>query len=571
MTTSLPPLILHLSTTSARSLSSMTTSLPPLILHLSTTSARSLSSMTTSLPLLILHLSTANVRYLSSVSSSSPSLILHLSTANARSLSSVSSGSPSLILHLSTANVRSLSSVSSGSPPLILNLSTTSARSLSSMTTSSPPLILHLSTANVRSLSSVSSSSPSLILHLSTANVRSLSSVSSGSPSLILHLSTANVRSLSSMSSGSPRDCTVYQPRLWYKRKITLFLPEMFAKPIAFMLVVSLGVFSQVQSATSEAVSSFEIFRPCKKYDVDGCSIPFGLPFFYKTQFTLSCDRHDICYHCGVAYGIPRARCDNAFHNNTLSTCRSNYLSLTPLPVTGTAFTRKESNKLRKLRFLEAVEEHGAESLELVLRKEIKAFMEKDALEPSVEEFLAWLSEHEVQVRMLAEWARILDGHFQQADPDSMRKGSIQNKMKLFTRMDETNGMPNPHILKIMKSSGLKTKKGHFVLKQAFPQLRYRKQQSSLNKGLPDLLVSLGNKTDTDFNWCAELDRFFQAMNQKVPFSSLNCEDINYLTCSFFSEIYYLAVSIFAAVDYHKLPEFYCRQSFVKKCLPPLP
>ena len=31
---------------------------------------------------------------------------------------------------------------------------------------------------------------------------------------------------------------------------------------------------------------------------VNGCSIPFGLPFFYKSQFTPACNKHDICYSC---------------------------------------------------------------------------------------------------------------------------------------------------------------------------------------------------------------------------------------------------------------------------------
>ena len=32
--------------------------------------------------------------------------------------------------------------------------------------------------------------------------------------------------------------------------------------------------------------------------DVDGCSIPFGWTFFYKSLFTSACNQHDICYGC---------------------------------------------------------------------------------------------------------------------------------------------------------------------------------------------------------------------------------------------------------------------------------
>ena len=35
----------------------------------------------------------------------------------------------------------------------------------------------------------------------------------------------------------------------------------------------------------------------CDLY-ANGCSIPFGLSFTYKTLFTPSCNRHDICYGC---------------------------------------------------------------------------------------------------------------------------------------------------------------------------------------------------------------------------------------------------------------------------------
>ena len=31
---------------------------------------------------------------------------------------------------------------------------------------------------------------------------------------------------------------------------------------------------------------------------VNGCSIPLGLPFYYKREFTPSCHKHDICYFC---------------------------------------------------------------------------------------------------------------------------------------------------------------------------------------------------------------------------------------------------------------------------------
>lgn len=31
---------------------------------------------------------------------------------------------------------------------------------------------------------------------------------------------------------------------------------------------------------------------------VNGCSIPFGIDFFYKERFKLACNKHDHCYNC---------------------------------------------------------------------------------------------------------------------------------------------------------------------------------------------------------------------------------------------------------------------------------
>ncbi|GFN97628.1 conodipine_vc3 prepropeptide [Plakobranchus ocellatus] len=347
----------------------------------------------------------------------------------------------------------------------------------------------------------------------------------------------------------------------------------MFANPFTFALM-GLSLLSHERCVTSAFAfpDSFTISRPCKKYDGDGCSIPFGFPFFFKTQFTKSCDRHDICYHCGVAYGIPRSRCDNAFRNNTLATCTSNYLSLyppfpVPPPFTASAYPGRNFNTLRKLQFLKTLKKYGAESLELVLQREIKAFIQQHQHQPSIEEFLAWLLDHEAHVRILAEWAKILDGYFQQVGPVYSNKRTSQDKIKLLTEEEETNPMPDQYILKIIESSGLKTKKEHFHLEQASPELSAHKNQSRLSKVFPDLLLSRGDR----INWCLEIDRYLQTTKGRIPLSAVKCPDIGYLVCDFFSEVYYLAVSFFASSSYHKVPEFYCHQSFVKKCLPALP
>ena len=31
---------------------------------------------------------------------------------------------------------------------------------------------------------------------------------------------------------------------------------------------------------------------------INGCSVPWGFDFPYKTMFTPACDYHDVCYSC---------------------------------------------------------------------------------------------------------------------------------------------------------------------------------------------------------------------------------------------------------------------------------
>ncbi|XP_048770866.2 uncharacterized protein LOC125677000 [Ostrea edulis] len=56
---------------------------------------------------------------------------------------------------------------------------------------------------------------------------------------------------------------------------------------------------------------------------VNGCSVPPLVHFNYETQFTPSCNKHDICYHCGYHYGITRTDCDHKFLHNMLASCIS--------------------------------------------------------------------------------------------------------------------------------------------------------------------------------------------------------------------------------------------------------
>ncbi|KAK7113888.1 conodipine-P3-like [Littorina saxatilis] len=55
----------------------------------------------------------------------------------------------------------------------------------------------------------------------------------------------------------------------------------------------------------------------------NGCSIPFGWTFFYKTLFTTACNRHDVCYGCGATHGLSKASCDSAFLRDMDAACHA--------------------------------------------------------------------------------------------------------------------------------------------------------------------------------------------------------------------------------------------------------
>eukprot|EP00745_Piridium_sociabile_P034831 TRINITY_DN60154_c0_g3_i1.p1 TRINITY_DN60154_c0_g3~~TRINITY_DN60154_c0_g3_i1.p1 ORF type:complete len:148 (+),score=12.05 TRINITY_DN60154_c0_g3_i1:93-536(+) len=81
----------------------------------------------------------------------------------------------------------------------------------------------------------------------------------------------------------------------------------------AVAVLVAVGMFLM-------AVPVAEAQDACANH-ADGCSIPWGLNFFYKRKFTPSCNRHDICYGCGAAYGFSRSSCDTKFLNNMNAAC----------------------------------------------------------------------------------------------------------------------------------------------------------------------------------------------------------------------------------------------------------
>ncbi|XP_053390622.1 uncharacterized protein LOC128553485 [Mercenaria mercenaria] len=86
---------------------------------------------------------------------------------------------------------------------------------------------------------------------------------------------------------------------------------EMSAISLTVLVLVSILV---VEKATSCNPPSWR---------TDGCSIPYGLPYFYKENFRPDCDKHDVCYACGARFGRSRSYCDRVFYQNILSRCNT--------------------------------------------------------------------------------------------------------------------------------------------------------------------------------------------------------------------------------------------------------
>ncbi|RUS86397.1 hypothetical protein EGW08_005847 [Elysia chlorotica] len=145
-------------------------------------------------------------------------------------------------------------------------------------------------------------------------------------------------------------------------------------------------------------------------------------------------------------------------------------------------------------------------SLGILLEKELSA-LEKVHPGPSFEQIQVWFSAYEVQVRMLAEWVELLAKYVHEDASDQT--------------------LP-------VEKAGASSRDG-----------------------------GVGT------NWCMEVAKYLDAHNKTLPPSSgMVCADIEYLTCNFFSELYFLAVRLFADSSYLRPAEFYCHESWVPKCLP---
>ncbi|XP_046565314.1 conodipine-P3-like [Haliotis rubra] len=55
----------------------------------------------------------------------------------------------------------------------------------------------------------------------------------------------------------------------------------------------------------------------------NGCSVPLDLPYFFKSRFTPSCDKHDVCYSCAVLFHKTKEDCDKMLFNDAKRVCSS--------------------------------------------------------------------------------------------------------------------------------------------------------------------------------------------------------------------------------------------------------
>ncbi|XP_046353078.2 conodipine-P2-like [Haliotis rufescens] len=88
----------------------------------------------------------------------------------------------------------------------------------------------------------------------------------------------------------------------------------------------------------------------------NGCSIPYNLPYFFKTRFTPSCDKHDVCYECASYYGRTKNDCDGMLFNGANRVCSSMRKRFIVSVLTA---AEKEFCKAISLSYYEAVSHFG--------------------------------------------------------------------------------------------------------------------------------------------------------------------------------------------------------------------
>jgi len=163
----------------------------------------------------------------------------------------------------------------------------------------------------------------------------------------------------------------------------------------------------------------------CDRYDVDGCSIPGGLPYFDKKTFTPSCNRHDICYHCGVSYGHNKTLCDTLFFTNMMGACENWFMSHVSLPI--------------KHQIVEIFREHSSDFNSVADRY----LNDITVRARTIDDF--WMHANELQEHILYLWGHILEYYLGQMDSDGTRQSF------LISMLVAKSNIPRSDIVKLVK------------------------------------------------------------------------------------------------------------------------
>jgi len=174
---------------------------------------------------------------------------------------------------------------------------------------------------------------------------------------------------------------------------------------------------SEIKSVQAErsTVMAHDPTDICDRYDVDGCSVPFHLPYFDKKTFTPSCNRHDICYHCGVSYSHNKTVCDNLFFTNMMGACDNSYMSQVSLP----------DVQLHKHQIVEIFQEYSSE-FQSVVGRYLGGITGRIS---NIDEL--WKYAQIYQDEILLEWRWILQKHLTQKHTEDRRHPLL---VKLLTK-----------------------------------------------------------------------------------------------------------------------------------------
>ncbi|BFZ19844.1 hypothetical protein BsWGS_22883 [Bradybaena similaris] len=291
----------------------------------------------------------------------------------------------------------------------------------------------------------------------------------------------------------------------------------------------------------------------CYRYDANGCSIPFDLYFFYKKCFTPSCNRHDICYSCGVAYNITRATCDWSFRRDMINTCRREFM---PASVeTDTLASEDKLHTILRKKNVLSILDNRVEDFQSILEKLIPSYINLCDKLGKLKGTYAFT--HHYTDHVVIQWAVLLARDLE-LEGNSVQGNRLLSHFQsvMFRKEDVVSSISARQIN--TNNKRLDT----FLFKQA------KEGVTQFKHKFADFAIWDCNSSDTSF--CKQIqNNLFSSRNLYDLTVELQCDEINLLLCLFISEVYYIAVHLFGSFRFDHEPKIYCNESFVPQCLPP--